>query len=232
MSGEPSQADSRFVDTTSPHPADGPGVVRQSGTDDTRPVSPAGSDGPSYPAYQPGPDGSYPAYQPGPDGTYPPYAGYPPGYVPPQPDRLTRLVARIHARTPRWLAPLAVFGCVSAAAGYVLWADPAAADANAQPTCIVKYLTGFDCPGCGGTRAVWYMMHGDIPAAARHHAVLLFAVPFVAYLYVAWAGKALFGWRLPSWEPSSRSLIWFLAAWAAFSVLRNLPWAPFTWFFV
>ncbi|GAB7050724.1 DUF2752 domain-containing protein [Catenuloplanes indicus] len=231
MSGEPSQADSRSVDTASPHPADGTGVAAQTAPGGTHPPQQPATDA-AYPAYQPNVEGTYPIYRPGPDGTYPSYPVYPPGYVPPQPDRLTRLVTRVHARTPRWLAPLAVFGCVSAAAGYVLWADPAAADANATPTCIVKYLTGFDCPGCGGTRAVWFMMHGDIANAARHHAVLLFATPFVAYLYLAWAGKALFGWRLPSWEPSSRSLIWFLAAWGIFSVVRNLPWEPFTWFFV
>jgi hypothetical protein len=164
---------------------------------------------------------------------YPPYPAYPPGYPPPQPpDRLTRFYWSVYSRTPRWLAPVGVLGCVAAASGYVLWADPAAADASAQPTCLVKFLTGFDCPGCGGTRAVWYMLHGDLPAAARHHAVLLFVVPFIAYLYVAWAGKAWFGWRLPSWEPSSKSLLWFLGAWGVFSVLRNLPWEPFTWFFV
>ena len=249
MSGEPPRSGATSVDATPPQPVDGTPPAHERDPDPAHPAEERGATGAhpahdsgaagGHAAHSPHADGTYPAYpgqqQPGPGGTYPAYPAYPaypPGYRPAQPDRLTRIVTRVHARTPRWLAPLAVFGCVAAAAGYVLWADPAAADADAQPTCIVKFLTGFDCPGCGGTRAVWFMMHGDIPSAARHHAVLLFAVPFVAYLYVAWAGRALFGWRLPSWEPSSRSLIWFLAAWGGFSVLRYLPWAPFTWFFV
>ena len=31
-----------------------------------------------------------------------------------------------------------------------------------SPTCLVKMTTGFDCPGCGGTRAFWYLLHGDV----------------------------------------------------------------------
>ncbi len=158
---------------------------------------------------------------------HPAYAG-----VPYEPDRLTRIVTRMQTRSPFWLAPVAVLGCLGAATGYTLLSDPARAEAGASPTCLVKYVTGFDCPGCGGTRAFWYLLHADLPAAARHHLVFVFAVPFVAYVYAAWAGRKLFGWRLPALRLSPVILGVFLGVWGAFSVLRNLPWAPFTWFFV
>ncbi len=153
-------------------------------------------------------------------------------YQPYEPDRLTRFVTRVAARSPFWLAPVAVFGCLAAATAYTLVTDPAAARADASPACLVKYVTGFDCPGCGGTRAAWYLLHGDLPAAARHHLVFVFAVPFLLYLYAAWAGKRLFGLRLPPLRLSPAVLGWFLGAWGLFSVLRNLPWEPFTRFFV
>jgi len=38
--------------------------------------------------------------------------------------------------------------------------------------------------------------------------------------------------KLPMLKISNGSLIGFLVAWLAFSILRNLPWAPFTYFFV
>ena len=78
------------------------------------------------------------------------------------------------------------------------------ADPDAAPTCLVKLTTGLDCPGCGGTRALWYLLHGDLPAAARHHFLFVFALPFLAYLYVAWAGNQAFGWRLPELRLSSK----------------------------
>jgi Protein of unknown function (DUF2752) len=154
----------------------------------------------------------------------------PPAYG--RPDRLTRFVTRAWARSPVWLAPAAMLACMGAAAGYTLASHPTEAGAGAAPTCLLKYVTGFDCPGCGGTRAAWYLLHGDVPAAARHHAVFVFAVPFLLYMYVAWAGRRLFGWTLPQLRLSPRAIAIFLAVWGVWSVLRNLPWAPFTYFYV
>jgi hypothetical protein len=160
-------------------------------------------------------------------------------WVPPEPpvaygrpDRLTRFVTSALTRSPVWLAPAAMLACMGAAAGYTLVSHPTDAGAGAAPTCLLKYVTGFDCPGCGGTRAAWYLLHGDVPAAARHHAVFVFAVPFLLYVYVAWAGRRLFGWRLPQLRLSPRAVAIFLAVWGVWSVLRNLPWAPFTYFYV
>jgi hypothetical protein len=145
---------------------------------------------------------------------------------------MTRLMWRVRARTPRWAVPLMALGCIGGAVGYTLWANPAAGSADAIPTCLVKLTTGLDCPGCGGTRAAWYLLQGDLPAAARHHLLFVFAVPFAIYLYVAWAGKAAFGWRLPQLRIGPTAVGLFIGAWALFMVLRNLPWAPFTYFYV
>jgi Protein of unknown function (DUF2752) len=150
----------------------------------------------------------------------------------PQQDRITAFFHRLWYRSPVWAAPVAMLACMGGAAGYTLAAHPADAAAGAAPTCLLKYTTGFDCPGCGGTRAAWYLLHGDVPAAARHHALFTFAVPFLLYLYVAWAGRRMFGWKLPQLDLGPRVLGAFMAAWAVFSVLRNLPWAPFTEFYV
>ncbi|WP_438268499.1 DUF2752 domain-containing protein [Micromonospora peucetia] len=165
-----------------------------------------------------------------PAGQVPPYPV--PPYPVPEPDRLTRFVVRLYERSPRWAVPLAALGCVAAGIGYALLSDPTRSAPDAAPTCLLKLTTGLDCPGCGGTRALWYVLHADLPAAARHHFLFVFALPFLAYLFVAWAGRQAFGWRLPELRISSRVIGVFLAAWLAFSVLRNLPWAPFTSLYV
>ena len=139
---------------------------------------------------------------------------------------------RTHARSPRWLAPLAALGCIAGALGYTMFSNPTDGAPDAAPTCLLKLTTGLDCPGCGGTRAAWYLLHGDLAAAARHHLLFVFAVPFLIYLYVAWAAKAAFGKQLPALRISPLTIGVFLGAWFVFSVLRNLPWAPFTWFYV
>jgi hypothetical protein len=167
--------------------------------------------------------------------TGPAGVGYPgpgPHYQPSEPDRLTRFANRLYERSPRWAAPVAALGCMAAAVGYTLLADPTRSDPDATPTCLLKMTTGLDCPGCGGTRALWYVLHGDLPAAARHHILFVFALPFLLYLYVAWALRHTFGWRVPQLRINPTVIGVFLGAWFAFSVVRNLPWAPFTWLYV
>jgi hypothetical protein len=136
------------------------------------------------------------------------------------------------SRGPAWSAPLAILTCFAGGVAYTLASHPTEVGATASPTCLVKLTTGFDCPGCGGTRAFWYLLHGNLPAAARSHLVAVFATPFLVYLYVAWAANLVFKRKLPTLRFSPRTISTFLIVWGVFTVLRDLPWAPFTWFFV
>lgn len=154
-----------------------------------------------------------------------------PVYVPPPPGRFASFMMRLYARFPRWTAPLAILTCFAGAAAFVLVREPTDG-AFDETTCIAKLTTGFDCPGCGGTRAFFYLLQGNLPAAARHHLLVAFAAPFLAYMFLAWAANLSFGWRLPQLRPSPLVISTFLAAAGVFAVLRNLPWAPFTWFYV
>jgi hypothetical protein len=160
------------------------------------------------------------------------YAGPPPAYLTAPPGRFVRLFTGLYARSPRWAAPLAALVCIGGAVGYTLWTNPTDSAPDAAPTCLLKLTTGLDCPGCGGTRAAWYLLHGDLGAAARHHLLFVFAVPFLVYLYVAWAVEQAFGKKLPRLRIGPTTVAVFLAVWMVFSVLRNLPWAPFSWFYV
>lgn len=51
--------------------------------------------------------------------------------------------------------------------------------------CVFHTLTGLYCPGCGGTRAVKYLLHGQVFKSVYYH-------PFVLY------GGVLFGWFMIS----------------------------------
>jgi uncharacterized protein DUF2752 len=156
---------------------------------------------------------------------------HPQYYVTPPPGRFSRLVLRLWTRSPRWLAPAAILACFAGAVGYVLVREPTDG-AFDQPTCLLKFTTGYDCPGCGGTRAFYFLVQGNLPAAARHHLIFVFAVPFLVWAYVAWAGNRLFRWRLPQLRPGGAMIGVFLGALAVFTVLRNLSWEPFSWFYV
>ncbi|MFD1319952.1 DUF2752 domain-containing protein [Micromonospora sonneratiae] len=135
-----------------------------------------------------------------------------------------------NVRTHRW-ATASVVALLAAAVGFVLRFDPT--DRIADPTgpCLWHAVTGINGPSCGGTRMFYYLLHGDLVQAARHHLLALVAVPFLAYAGIrwfaaVWLGRALPALRLPAWAYAT-----YIAAFLLYStVLRNLPWAPFTWF--
>jgi hypothetical protein len=169
------------------------------------------------------------AYVDGPDvpaGMAPPPYPYLAPYR--EPNRFYRAMQRLYARVPTWGAPAAIAVCFAGAAGYVLASNPTDNGAGDLPGCIVKLTTGLDCPGCGGTRAFYFLLRGNIPEAARHHAIAVFAAPFLLWLYLGWAVKRVTGRRLPVPRIGARTVSAFLLAWALFMVLRNLPFAPFT----
>ncbi|MGH3736036.1 MAG: DUF2752 domain-containing protein [Micromonosporaceae bacterium] len=150
----------------------------------------------------------------------------PPAALPPSPPAPRR-------RWPRRLAPLSLLPVAAAGIAYILAFNPT--DRTPDPTgpCAWHMLFGIDGPGCGGTRMVWYLLHGDLVEAARHHLAAFIAVPFVLYAFVQWTAHWTFGVRLPAFRPSPKLLIAYGIAFVLYStVLRNLPFAPFDWFYV
>src|SRR6185503_10244088 len=85
-------------------------------------------------------------------------------------------------------------------------------------------LTGTQCPGCGGLRAVNDLTRGDIAAAASSNLLVVSAIPVVALLWARWL---LDSWRGATRRVSTRrALTWsavLVAAAIAFAVVRNLP---------
>ena len=45
--------------------------------------------------------------------------------------------------------------------------------------CPIRFITGLCCPGCGMTRALWYMLHLDFETAYQMHP-LVFLLPVAA----------------------------------------------------
>lgn len=55
--------------------------------------------------------------------------------------------------------------------------DPASTPA---PRCLLRSLTGYDCPGCGTQRALHALLHGHVAEAWSYNPAAFFAVPLAA----------------------------------------------------
>jgi Protein of unknown function (DUF2752) len=119
-------------------------------------------------------------------------------------------------------AGFVVAGALAAAGGlaYLGTHDPHVA--GAYPACVLYSATGIYCPACGGTRAAYDLMHGDVAGAmARNPAVpvLLVAVLlFLAYRVTYRRRHGAAAPAVPTWVPVGIGV-----ATLVFGVLRNIP---------
>jgi len=72
-----------------------------------------------------------------------------------------------------------VLGLVVMLASLVL---PAAGSRFGPDLCVIHNVTSLPCPGCGMTRAIIALTHGDLQAAVGLHPFVLFAWPLFAFL--------------------------------------------------
>ncbi len=95
-------------------------------------------------------------------------------------------------------------------------------------SCPFRYATGYDCPACGGTRAVESLVHGRV-MAALHYNFLVVTMAFLAMVYIL---ARRLGWNVPrkmrtTWCSQHQAVTLATLA-VSWTVSRNLP--QFSWF--
>jgi hypothetical protein len=97
------------------------------------------------------------------------------------------------------------------------------------PSCPIRLLTGWSCPGCGTLRALHALLHGRLGDALHDNALTVSLLP-------TWAAAGIFG-RLrirrargaftAMTSPAAAAGLFMLAL--LFGVVRNIPLRPFLW---
>lgn len=97
--------------------------------------------------------------------------------------------------------------------------------------CSFYQITGLQCPGCGGQRALHYLLHGEFLKAFRSNAIFVICIPFFVYLYIVLI--EVYGLKkqkyLNSFLFSSKFGVIVLVVTLTFFILRNIPVIPFVY---
>lgn len=94
------------------------------------------------------------------------------------------------------------------------------------PVCVFHELTGLNCPGCGGTRSLYALLHGHLELAMKDNALFVLLTPAAALRYTWLAGRKMAG--RPAGSFFTPAILWGLLVVAVvFAVARNLPWFSF-----
>jgi hypothetical protein len=95
------------------------------------------------------------------------------------------------------------------------------------PRCLFNLATGLYCPGCGSTRCLHSLLHGDLLQAFAYNAMLVLTLPYLAWVawnrLRKWCDPTFQAWRAPAW---SLYLLFFVLV--AYWILRNVDVYPFT----
>ena len=76
--------------------------------------------------------------------------------------------------------------------------------------CLFQLITGLYCPGCGGTRAVRALLHGNLRMSFQYHPLILYAVLVLTVELISFAlSRAL---KNPRWYLGHETLFVYIAA--------------------
>ena len=128
---------------------------------------------------------------------------------------------------PQSLAFFTVVMLVAAALGsgaVLFFFDPA--KHGFYPICLFHLLTGWNCPGCGATRAAYQLLHGHLLRALHDNALFVLALAALAAQGAWLALKKIRNQPAVFMVPPK--VLWsFLVIAFIFTGLRNLP--AFAW---
>jgi hypothetical protein len=90
------------------------------------------------------------------------------------------------------------------------------------PQCPIHHFFGILCPGCGTTRALAALLHGNVSEALRLNALTMLMLPIVSAYAATKYSRVLAGKPL-HWSKLHPSAIYAMSAMAiAFTIARNL----------
>ena len=93
--------------------------------------------------------------------------------------------------------------------------------------CPFRILTGLNCPGCGVTRALHQLLHGNFEAAFMLNPLFLIAIPFLLFALIRYSVIVMRGGvPRPNALPAPYIYAIFFII-LSFWIFRNTPFYPF-----
>jgi hypothetical protein len=91
------------------------------------------------------------------------------------------------------------------------------------PRCPFHALTGWQCPGCGGTRALYHLLHFHLAEAMHYNALVTLLAPLALGWFVFWYSGVLLRGRGPVFYLPRPVVVCLYLVVLLFGLARNIP---------
>jgi hypothetical protein len=95
------------------------------------------------------------------------------------------------------------------------------------PKCLFHQVTGLYCPGCGVQRSFHALLHGHLLQAMDHNLLFILLLPMIIFFISNFLWNKKYSSTSFIYKPVFSTTIVFIVV--SFWVLRNIPFAPFSW---
>lgn len=96
------------------------------------------------------------------------------------------------------------------------------------PKCAFHMATGYSCPGCGSSRALYQLTHGNVLEALRLNPGIMFLLGMGVTDFGRYIRSVKLSEPFQTVFANVRLVIGLVVGMLLYAVARNLPWAPFT----
>jgi hypothetical protein len=118
-----------------------------------------------------------------------------------------------------------VWATLAAGATYLFFFEPG--KTGFFPICPFRALTGFTCPGCGSTRGLHRLLHGDVVSAFELNPLLILSLPFLLYALLRYTNAAIREKPLKGNQLNAKYIWLLFGVIMFFWIYRNTPFYPF-----
>ena len=96
------------------------------------------------------------------------------------------------------------------------------------PKCAFHMATGYSCPGCGSSRALYQLTHGNVLEALRLNPGIMFLLGMGVTDFGRYIRSVKLSEPFHTVFANVRLVIGLVVGMLLYAVARNLTWAPFT----
>ena len=129
-----------------------------------------------------------------------------------------RVVTRRMTATALWVS-------LAGTSAYLYFFEPG--KTGVFPVCPFRALTGLNCPGCGTTRGLHQLLHGNVIAAFEFNPLTMLLLPVAAYALVSYTRSSITARPLPQFHIPTKYVWLCVVVVLGFWVFRNTALYPF-----